>query len=128
MKLRPVTFRYRQDPEGVKQYGLVAEEVERIYPELVIYGADGKVETVRYLALVSMLLNELQKQRHRGEAQAREIETLSAQVVELKAGQRLRHAAFEHRLAALEGRWRPEAATAGSKPDGLVIARPNTAR
>src|SRR5262249_47370554 len=62
MKLRPVTFRYKNDPEGIKQYGLVAEEVARIYPELVSYGADGKVETVRYLTLTTMLLNELQKQ------------------------------------------------------------------
>ena len=34
MKLRPVSFRYRQDPDAIKQYGLVAEEVERVYPEL----------------------------------------------------------------------------------------------
>ena len=37
MKLRPVTFRYKDDPQGIKQYGLVAEEVEKLYPELVIY-------------------------------------------------------------------------------------------
>jgi hypothetical protein len=46
MKLRPVTFMYKNDPEKVRQYGLVAEEVARVYPELVSYGADGKVETV----------------------------------------------------------------------------------
>ena len=62
MKLRPVTFRYKDDPSGARRYGLVAEEVERVYPELVTYGADGKVETVRYSMLNSMLLNELQKQ------------------------------------------------------------------
>ena len=70
MKLRPVTFRYRNDPEGIRQYGLVAEEVARIYPELVSYGADGKVETVNYLTLTSMLLNELQKQTRFDERQA----------------------------------------------------------
>lgn len=62
MKLRPVTFRYKQDPQGIKQYGLVAEEVEQVYPELVTYGTDGKLETVRYQQLIPMLLNELQRQ------------------------------------------------------------------
>ena len=61
MKLRPVTFRYKDDPQGIKQYGLVAEEVARVYPELVSYD-HGKVESVHYLTLTAMLLNELQKQ------------------------------------------------------------------
>src|SRR5262249_44673192 len=63
MKLRPVTFKYRNDKQGITQYGLVAEEAEKVYPELVTYDADGKVETVRYSMLTAMLLNELQKQR-----------------------------------------------------------------
>src|SRR5262249_13097778 len=62
MKLRPVTFRYKSDERGATQYGLIAEEVQRVYPELVMFDADGKVETVRYSMLISMLLNELQKQ------------------------------------------------------------------
>lgn len=47
MKLRPVTFRYNNDPAGTLQYGLVAEEVAKVYPELVVYGPDGKPMTVR---------------------------------------------------------------------------------
>ena len=62
MKLRPVTFRYKDVPHGQRQYGLVAEEVARLYPELVSYGSDGKFETVHYLNLIAMLLNQLQKQ------------------------------------------------------------------
>src|SRR5208337_1536375 len=62
MKLRPVTFRYKDDSQAIEQYGLVAEEVQRVYPELVSHGADGKVESVRYMTLIAMLLNELQKQ------------------------------------------------------------------
>jgi hypothetical protein len=65
MKLRPVSFRYNNDPSKTVQYGLVAEEVERVYPELVTYGPDGKVQSVRYLELTAMLLNELQKQAAR---------------------------------------------------------------
>jgi len=62
MKLRPVTFRYKSDPSATLQYGLVAEEVARTYPELVVRGTDGKVEGVRYLEFTALLLNELQKQ------------------------------------------------------------------
>jgi hypothetical protein len=88
MKLRPVTFRYKNDPAGTLQYGIVAEEVAKIYPDLVSYGADGKIQTVRYLTLISMLLNELQKQ-------AREIG-------DLKANQEHQRVAIEQRLATLE--------------------------
>jgi hypothetical protein len=62
MQLRPVSFRYKNDPSGTLQYGLVAEEVARVYPELTIRGTDGKVEGVRYLEFTTLLLKELQKQ------------------------------------------------------------------
>jgi Chaperone of endosialidase len=61
MKLRPVAFRYKEDPNGTLQYGLVAEEVAKVYPELVTYGDDGKPLSVAYHLLPAMLLNELQK-------------------------------------------------------------------
>ena len=61
MRLRPVSFRYKNDPSGTLQYGLVAEEVERVYPELVTRGTDGKLQSVRYLEFTALLLNELQK-------------------------------------------------------------------
>jgi trimeric autotransporter adhesin len=57
MKLRPVVFRYRSDPNGQRQYGLIAAEVARVYPELVDYDNDGKPLMVRYLELNTMLLN-----------------------------------------------------------------------
>src|SRR5882757_7216511 len=47
MKLRPVTFAYKGDEQGVKQHGLVAEEVEKVYPELVVHDGAGQVESVR---------------------------------------------------------------------------------
>jgi hypothetical protein len=63
MKLRPMTFTYKSDPQAVKQYGLVAEEVDRVYRELIVHDNAGQVESVRYSTLTSMLLNELQKGR-----------------------------------------------------------------
>ena len=81
MKLRPVTFRYKENPTGALQYGLIAEEVARVYPELVTYGADGKVQAVAYHLLPAMLLNEMQKQvRERQQKDAR-IAALQRQVV-----------------------------------------------
>jgi hypothetical protein len=64
MRLRPVTFRYKPelDPTGLPQYGLIAEEVAPVYPDLVAYDRDGRPETVRYQFLVPMLLNEVQKE------------------------------------------------------------------
>jgi hypothetical protein len=65
LRLRPVTFRYtRPFDDGLKpvQYGLIAEEVTEVYPDLVAHSADGQIETVKYQVLDSMLLNEVQKQ------------------------------------------------------------------
>ena len=62
--LKPVTFRYKQelDPEGTPQFGLVAEEVEKVNPDLVARDEKGKVYTVRYEAVNAMLLNEFLKE------------------------------------------------------------------
>src|SRR5262249_21213626 len=87
MELRPVTFKYKNDESGITQYGLVAEEVEKIYPELVTYDVDGRVDSVRYSMLTSMLLNETQKQSaimHRQEienAQLRELVNQQAEQI-----------------------------------------------
>jgi hypothetical protein len=66
MRLRPVTFRYRKPfDDGSKpiQFGLIAEEVADVYPDLVARSADGQIETVKYQVLDSMLLNEVQRQQ-----------------------------------------------------------------
>ena len=83
MKLRPVTFLYKPDydqGERTLQYGLIAEEVARVYPELVAYDKDGQPYTVRYQYLSTMLLNEMQKQYRRAEAEAEVISTQRAQI------------------------------------------------
>ena len=81
MRLRPVTFRYKKPfADGSKpvQYGLIAEEVAEVYPDLVARSADGEIETVKYQVLDSMLLNELQRQQA-------EIRSLQEQLNEIKA-------------------------------------------
>jgi len=83
-QLRPVTFRYKQDPQGQRQYGLIAEEVAKVYPELVAKGADGKIESVQYHELVPMPLNEVQHQQRKLEAQAQEIAELKTRLAQLE--------------------------------------------
>jgi Chaperone of endosialidase len=96
-KLRPVVFRYKaefaNEPRQL-EYGLIAEEVAEIYPELVVRGTDGQPAGVKYHVLPAMLLNEFQRQQRqlesqatqareqaaRLEAQQRELEELRAQV------------------------------------------------
>jgi hypothetical protein len=75
MRLRPVTYRYKQpyaDGSMPIDYGLIAEEVAEVYPDLVTYTNDGQVETVQYNKVNAMLLNEVQRQqREIGELKAR---------------------------------------------------------
>jgi uncharacterized coiled-coil protein SlyX len=64
LALKPVTFRYKQDldPDGIPQFGLVAEDVEKVNPDLVARDEQGKPYTVRYEAVNAMLLNEFLKE------------------------------------------------------------------
>jgi hypothetical protein len=108
LRLRPVTFHYKQpDPNGSKplEYGLIAEEVADVYPELVVRGAGGQIESVQYLKLPALLLNELQKQYRHVQEQDRSLEQQAR-----RAEQQNRRAQqqdemikkLEARLAALE--------------------------
>jgi hypothetical protein len=67
LALKPVSFHYKKelDPEGVQQFGLVAEEAEKVNPALVVCDADGKPYTVRYEAVNAMLLNEFLKEHRK---------------------------------------------------------------
>jgi hypothetical protein len=81
LSLRPVTFRYKRniDPKGIPQFGLAAEEVEKVDPTLVTRDAEGKAFTVRYEAVNAMLLNEFLKEH-------RKVQDLEKQVEKLTAG------------------------------------------
>ncbi len=91
-KLRPVTFHLKNDPQGEVQFGLIAEEVDKVYPELVIRDEAGKIQGVRYDELAPMLLNEMQQQKV-------ELRTIKQQMAELTKTNESMQAA----LAALQG-------------------------
>ena len=89
--LKPVTFRYKKgiDPQRIPQFGLVAEDVEAVNPDLVVRDEEGKVNTVRYDAVNAMLLNEFLKEHRKVEElssivaeQRKEINALAAAVKE----------------------------------------------
>ena len=91
LELKPVTFRYKHelDPEGIPQFGLVAEDVEKVNPDLVARDDQGKPFTVRYEAVNAMLLNEFLKEH-------RKVEKLEATVAQ-------QHKDFETAIAELKG-------------------------
>jgi uncharacterized coiled-coil protein SlyX len=70
LALKPVTFRYKKelDPDRIPQFGLVAEQVEKVNPDLVARNEQGKPYTVRYEAVNAMLLNEFLKEHRKVEA------------------------------------------------------------
>ena len=85
LALQPVTFHYRKelDPESIPQFGLVAEDVAKVSPDLVARDDDGKPYSVRYEAVNAMLLNEFLKEHRQVEAEGNEIGNLKATVTKL---------------------------------------------
>jgi hypothetical protein len=88
LALRPVTFRYKPelDKAGIPQYGLVAEEVAEVNPDLVVRDENGEIYTVRYEAVNAMLLNEFLKEHRKNEEQEAIIARLQKQIEALSAG------------------------------------------
>ena len=78
LSLRPVTFHYKTDTKGMPQFGLIAEEVAKVNPALVLPDKEGKPYTVRYDAVNAMLLNEFLKEHRKNEQQESKIEELEA--------------------------------------------------
>ena len=113
LALKPITFRYKKglDPEGIPQFGLVAEDVEKVNPDLVARDEQGKPYTVRYEAVNAMLLNEFLKEYRKNETrgatitqqrkdfeaalaqQQKQIEALTAGLQQVKAQVELSKAA-----------------------------------
>ena len=88
LALKPVTFHYKHelDPEGIPQFGLVAEQVEKVNPDLVARDDHGKPYTVRYEAVNVMLLNEFLKEHRKNEEQQAIIERQQTRIDALTAG------------------------------------------
>ena len=98
-----MTFRYKHelDPAGIPQFGLVAEDVEKVNPDLVARDADGKAYTVRYEAVNAMLLNEFLKEHRKNEKQEATIAELKSTVAQQQKGFEAKLAKQEEQIEAL---------------------------
>jgi len=114
--LKPVTFHYKKeiDPQGVPQFGLVAEDVEQVNPDLVVRDNEGKTYSVRYDQVNAMLLNEFLKAHRKNEEQEKTIAELKSGMVALAATVKEQAAQIQKVSAQLEA----------SKPAPHVVNNP----
>ncbi len=122
LALKPVTFRYKHeiDPEGIPQFGLVAEQVEKVDPDLVARDDQGKPYTVRYEAVNAMLLNEFLKEHRKVEEQTRRQQELEATVAQQQSTKAEQQKEIENLTAALKA----QAAQIQKVSDQLAAERP----
>jgi uncharacterized coiled-coil protein SlyX len=85
LSLKPVTFHYKSDTKDTPQFGLIAEEVAEVNPDLVVRDENGEIYTVRYDAVNAMLLNEFLKEHRKVEEQSRKIQEQEATIAELRS-------------------------------------------
>ena len=104
LALKPVTFRYKKelDPASVPQFGLVAEQVEKVNPDLVARDKNGKPYTVRYEAVNAMLLNEFLKEHRKVEVQDRRAQEQQKEIDALKAELKEQKSLIQNMSAQLE--------------------------
>jgi len=111
LSLKPVTFHYKKeiDPKSIPQFGLVAEQVEKVNPDLVARDEQGKPYTVRYEAVNAMLLNEFLKEHRKNEAQGatiaqqdRKIQEQEATITQLKKEMKTVVARLEEQAAQIQ--------------------------
>jgi hypothetical protein len=121
LALQPVTFRYKHelDPVGIPQFGLVAEQVAKVDPDLVARDEKGKPYTVRYEAVNAMLLNEFLKEHRKVEEQAHKGREQEATIAQLKSAIAQQHKDFQSLTAALK----EEAAQIQKVSDQLRLSR-----
>ena len=99
MGLKPVTFHYKRDKTNTAQFGLIAEEVAAVNPDLVVRDNNGEIYTVRYDAVNAMLLNEFLKEHRKVEAQESKIRKQETTISELKSIVAQQRKGFESELA-----------------------------
>jgi len=123
--LKPVTFRYKQeiDPTGISQFGLVAEEVEKINPDLIVRDKEGKPYSVRYDAVNAMLLNEFIKEHRKNEEQEATISQLQSKLTQQQKRFESKLAQQEQQIAALTADLQRVAADIElNKPESRAVA------
>ena len=102
MGLRPVTFHYKSDAKETPQFGLIAEEVAKVNPALVLPDKDGKPYTVRYEQINAMLLNEFVKEHRKVQKQEATIAQLKSTVARQEKGMEMLAASLKEQAAQIQ--------------------------
>jgi hypothetical protein len=102
LALKPATFHYKTDSTGTPQFGLIAEEVAEVNPDLVVRDADGELLTVRYDAVNAMLLNEFLKEHRKVEEQQAAITELRSTVAQQQKGMEVLTAQLKEQAAQIQ--------------------------
>ena len=118
--LQPVTFQYKRDPTGTAQFGLIAEEVAKVDPDLVVRDAEGEIYSVRYEAVNAMLLNEFLKEHKKVEEQ----EATITQVKSTAAKQEATIAQQQQEIKALSASLKEQAAQIQKVSAQLALRKP----
>jgi len=124
LALKPVTFRYKQelDPKGIPQFGLVAEDVEKVNPDLVVRDKEGKPYSVRYDAVNAMLLNEFLKEHCKVDEQQATIADLKSTVAQQQKSFQSKLSEQEKQIADLaSGLAKVSAQLESTRPDPQVV-------
>ena len=95
LALKPVTFHYKSDASGTPQFGLIAEEVAEVNPDLVVRDKNGEIYTVRYDAVNAMLLNEFLKEH-------RTVQEQKATIAQLEKGMKTVIARLEEQASQIQ--------------------------
>ena len=119
LALKPVTFHYKTDNTNTPQFGLIAEEVAKVNPDLVVRDKDGELLTVRYDAVNAMLLNEFLKEHKRVEEQQATITELKSTVAQQKKGMEILTAQLKEQGAQIQ---KVTAQIEMSRPASRVVA------
>jgi uncharacterized coiled-coil protein SlyX len=101
-QFKPVTFKYNSDWKGTTQYGLIAEEVAEVDPQLVVRGRDGEIMAVHYEQINNMLLNEFLKEHKKVEAQQATIAELKSSVAQQQKGMEVLTAQLKEQAAQIQ--------------------------
>ena len=117
--LRPVAFHYKNDTTGTPQFGLIAEKVADVNPDLVVHDDQGEIYTVRYEAVNAMLLNEFLKEHKKVEEQHSKIEKQEAAITELKSNLEGQHKQIQTLTTGLQ---KVSAQVGVSAPAAKVVA------
>ena len=123
LALKPVTFHYKnldtKKAENTPQFGLIAEDVAEVNPDLVVRDADGKPFTVRYDAVNAMLLNEFLKEHKKVEGQSCKMREQEATIAELKSGMKTLAVTVKEQAAQIQ---KVSARISAGKPAPQVVS------